>query len=337
MLDLLPDDVANANSPDDGARAHTSDDVAGAFAAGTSIRDLARTHRCSQKAIFQRLVAAGAIQKPLRVGGPARLTPAQRKALVAAYRAETPMDEIADKFGVSVTTARRVAAAAGAPPRGPGARRRLPHRRIKALAARGKSAKEIAAAVGSSPAYIRILLADRSTDRIRPAQAASSQRRSGPPPMWLDLETMAEQYTAGMSVREIAKEHGCSVSLLYRRFRRAGVRLRGRITSTRDTSDEIVAAYVAGWSVLDICATYAVAKSTVARLAEDAGVQRRPSGAPRETNWDEIARLIDQGESTKETAAAVGCTPRQVARVLGALDYSWDGRKWHRPEGRASA
>ncbi|MGW0486171.1 helix-turn-helix domain-containing protein [Nonomuraea sp. NPDC003214] len=312
MLDTLPADLASA------------------YTGGRSIRDLAAAHGCSQKTVFDMLVEAGVVRRP-DAGRSQPLPEDKRQQLVAAYRAGVAIAEIVAQFGVSDVTARRIAADAGLPRRRPASRRRLNYRRIRSMAARGKSPAAIAAAVGSSPAYIRALLNGRTATAHRSPAGDHRRVRSGPEPMRLDLEAMAARYAAGAPVRVVAREAGCSVALLYRRFRRAGVPLRGRVQPQPEAAARIVDAYAGGWSMLDICATWGVTKSTVARLVEEAGVGRRPSGKPRQADWEAIVRLIGEGNTARETAQEVGCSPRQVARVLGKHGYEWNGRAWVAP------
>lgn len=147
----------------------------------------------------------------------------------------------------------------------------------------------------------------------------------------LDIQAAARDYAKGRPVREIAALHGCSVALLYRRFRKAGVALRGRVRPGAARSGEIVAAYARGRPVRDICEAFGVAKSTVGRLVEAAGVPRRPSGKPRRVDWDAVEAAVRGGASASEAAAGAGCSPRQVARLLGARGWVWDGRAWQPP------
>ena len=85
-----------------------------------------------------------------------------------------------------------------------GAVRQLNYRRIKTLAGRGQTPAAIAAAVGGSPGYIRMLLASwrRSPTgqpkRSRPVAAA--RERSGPAPRKLDLQVVVISFVASIQV-----------------------------------------------------------------------------------------------------------------------------------------
>ncbi|MET7335940.1 helix-turn-helix domain-containing protein [Nonomuraea sp. NPDC005650] len=160
------------------------------------------------------------------------------------------------------------------------------------------------------------------TDLLSPAQDAV-------------VQAAATDYVAGMSVREIARTHGCSVALLYRRFRDSGVQLRGRSMAKVQGADQLVAAYAAGRPMREICARFGVAKSTVGRLVDEAGVPRRPSGKPRRVVWDTVEAAVRGGMTAGEAAAEAGCSPRQVARLLGKLGWAWDGHQWQPPTGQA--
>ncbi|MER5322373.1 hypothetical protein [Streptosporangium roseum] len=301
------------------------------YAAGKTIRDLARSFGCSQKVIFDRLAAADLVRLPRAVR---RLTSKERRQVITAYRSGKPLKDIAATFGVTPTAVRQIAVAAGVPGRPNGGPRELDYRRIHALAAKGMSAEKIAAKVGSTPGWIKSLL--RNLRDADPALLSASRKhvhkryRRGFA-LDLDMDAIAAQYAAGTLVTEIARTHGCSVPLLYQRLRRAGIPADRQGKSRIEARDDIVAAYVAGWSMLDICATFGVNNNTVERLASEAGVERRPSGAPRVTDWDAVIRMADDGHPSKEIAAKVGCTSRQVARVLRKHDYTWNGRRWCPP------
>ncbi|WP_433542074.1 hypothetical protein ACQP10_37950 (plasmid) [Streptosporangium sandarakinum] len=320
-----------STSPPDGTA------LAREYAAGKSIRDLARTYGCSQRVIFDRLAAADAVRMPRRSR---RLSAGERRAVAAGYRSGEPLADIAARFGVNVGTVRHVAAAAGTPGRSVGSPRELDYRRIQALAAKGMSAEEIAAKVGSTPGTIKQLL--RRLRNADPAYLSGPRkgvkRRRGPrSPLDLDVGAMAAQYAAGTLVEEIARTHGCSVSLVYQRLRRAGVQPNRQGKPRVGNREEIAAAYAAGRSMLDICATFGVNKTTAGRLVSEAEVEQRPAGAPRVTDWATITQMADAGHSSKEIASAVGCSTRNVTRVLGACGYAWIGRQWRPPADATAA
>lgn len=303
------------------------------YTAGTTIRDLAKLYGCSQQAIYERLVAAGVAQQPRSFR---RLTPRERRSILFAYRAGRPMADIAAKYGVAVDSIRQVAAKAGGPRRPNGGPRDLDYRRIHKLAVEGKSPEEIAAEVGSTTRWIKILVRELRTAppaRLRSVPRKGVRKRQNPRGrlLNLDMKAMAAQYAAGMLLSEIARTHRCSVPLVCQRLRQAGIQPNRKGKPRISNPDEVVAAYTAGWAVLDICATFGVQKGAPGKLAAKAGVKRRPSGAPRAYDWDDITRRADAGQSSKEIAAEVGCTTRSVPRVLGKRGYTWNGLRWVPP------
>lgn len=99
----------------------------------------------------------------------------------------------------------------------------------------------------------------------------------------LDTAAMAARYEAGETLRQIADALGCSIALVHRRLKAAGVGRRP--TGPAPTAIDVVeleALYLSGLTTHEVAARVGVAQHTVhRRLARRGTPMRRPGVRPR--------------------------------------------------------
>ncbi|MFG1977011.1 helix-turn-helix domain-containing protein [Nonomuraea fuscirosea] len=127
--------------------------AAGAYAAGTSVREVARTHGRSVALLYREFRQAGV---PLRGRVSAPVDRAEE--IVAAYAEGMPMRQICARYGVAKSTVGRLVDAAGGQRRPSGKPRRVTWDEVEAAVRAGATAKEAAEQAGCSARQVARLL-----------------------------------------------------------------------------------------------------------------------------------------------------------------------------------
>lgn len=93
----------------------------------------------------------------------------------------------------------------------------------------------------------------------------------------LPVEQIAEDYTSGVTIAELARVHGVSEATITRRLRALGIRRHpsAPVQRVQVTADDIAAEYEAGASLVQLAAKYGVSRGTIARRIKAQGVSLR--------------------------------------------------------------
>lgn len=186
----------------------------------------------------------------------------------------------------------------------------------------GETGKEIARSYGTSDATVYAVLRRNGV----PARPGGSR------PGWTDSEEnrrdLVAAYTAGESVRALARRLGCRNQTVIQVLDDAGLEWRHPGAKRRFTDEqgrEMAAAYVAGETLQQIAERYGTNAQTVRGYLLRAGVEMRRLGAPAFWTVErkaEAARRYEAGEQIQDIAAGLGCgvhTLRSTLREAGVL------------------
>ncbi|SDH67311.1 hypothetical protein SAMN05421505_12028 [Sinosporangium album] len=137
----------------------------------------------------------------------------------------------------------------------------------------------------------------------------------------LDVPALAAAYTAGASIRALARRHGVSPVVIHRRLRGARVQMRpvggppGGKTPPKVRQD-IADGYAAGTPMADLVARYRLSDQTIREIAAAAGVPLRLPGARKRLDRAAIVSLDGQGWPADAIAVMVGGSVHQVRKIL---------------------
>lgn len=143
------------------------------------------------------------------------------------------------------------------------------------------------------------------------------------------MQALVEAYSAGASIRALARQHGVSHAAIHRRLRgRVAMRpVGGRSGGNfipQEVRDAVAGAYARNMPMADIIAQFGVCDETVRRFADEAGIPRRPVGGRTRLDAGMIATLAGQGWPPEAIAVLLGCRPSRVRKILADLAQDGD-------------
>ncbi|MER5322351.1 helix-turn-helix domain-containing protein [Streptosporangium roseum] len=171
-----------------------------------TVRQVAAKVGVSHARVHRLLNRMGVQLRPRGTAG-LQISKEKRAAILAAYRADVPIEDIVEGLKVASKTVNRVAEDAGEPPRPRGGRRVLDWGQIEGLHLKGWPADAIAILVDASESHIRAVLRELGYGR---------------PPL-PDVETLAALYAELGSVRKVAREVRSSAKRVQEVLEAAGV------------------------------------------------------------------------------------------------------------------
>jgi transposase len=127
-----------------------------------------------------------------------------------------------------------------------------------------------------------------------------------------------DNYRNGATCRELAQEHGVSVSAMEALLKRRGVELRGahrRPKLTGEQEAEAVARYAEGASSYSVGTEYGVSMMTVMKLVREAGVRVHGTW-PDPATLATAEELYRDGLSVERVAAELGFTKTTMLRAM---------------------
>lgn len=173
---------------------------------GLTVRQIGEKVGVSHARVHRLLQRMGVKLRPRGTSG-LQIPERKRLAVLAAYRADVPIEDIVADLHVASRTVRRVAEAAGEPERLRGGRRVLDWDQIGRLHKKGWPPDAISLLVGASESHIRAVL-----------RSLGYGRQPLPP-----VETLATMYAELRSVRAVGRAVGASAKRIQTVLEAGGV------------------------------------------------------------------------------------------------------------------
>jgi hypothetical protein len=202
------------------------------YQAGIGCKPLGQRYGASRETIRRALRCAGVEVRASHMSGSnrARLT----TVVAEAYRAGRSATAIARDMKCDRKTIYRALQRAGCVPRGRSASARLRHQELtpalfadlRAAYDAGGQPRKIASAFGCRPWHVYLAL--RRTGGVPRGRAVSSRLNNQPRFEPSADARIAEEYVAGLSLRQLAARHGSGILAIKRALARAGVPLRSK-------------------------------------------------------------------------------------------------------------
>lgn len=193
-----------------------------------------------------------------------------KEAIVEAYiDKDTPVREIVDEFGVSISTLYKALRERGSGPTRHRNIANLPVEEMANLYTDGESVKDIAKKFGVSDATVY--------NRLRDA-GVSREGHRGKPRKEVPVEEVARRHHAGAALYELAEDYGVSDVTLSKRLKEHGYEvIRGsRMEKKPLPVERIVERYRDGEHLRQIAEDYPVSHETIRKRLIDEGVELRP-------------------------------------------------------------
>lgn len=128
---------------------------------------------------------------------------------------------------------------------------------------------------------------------------------------------MAEEYSQGLEVQDIANKFGASISVVQRAIRSNGVKFRSILTLEQRL--DIKQKYENGRTTLSLSKEYGVGLNTVKDCVKKNGGKLNDVGPPKKikkSNYSDIVSDYISGISAKDIALNLGVADQTVTRVL---------------------
>jgi hypothetical protein len=149
-------------------------------------------------------------------------------------------------------------------------------------------------------------------------QVAACGNKCGRPRLELDVEAIAADYQAGMSLAECAARHGCTIDTIWRRLIEAGVERRPPSQGNHPPKHDYgpaFAAYAAGATLREAATLVDRSPTTLLGVMKNRGIPRRPSGPPLK-DYPEAVALYLTGISAHDVGARLGLSGSTVRNAL---------------------
>jgi transcriptional regulator with XRE-family HTH domain len=266
-------------------------EVAGLYAAGWTVAQIAARYRIASSTVLRRLDAAGVTRRPKSTPVPFPVAEAARRVREEGVS----FAQLARDYQVGVDAVRGQLRALGiqAPPQtGPRVLRDIPADQLTGLYAAGLTMTVIAARHGVSAATIsaRLRAAGVTPRPGAPRLAASGQAAES---AW--VQDAATRYRHGATLAEVAAAYAVSTSTVYRKLTAAGVTMR-RSGPARTTIPITEAArlYAAGQTLRQLAGRYGVSERIIADRLTEAGTPLRRNTDRKQVDPAMLTRLAQQ-------------------------------------------
>jgi uncharacterized protein (DUF433 family) len=266
-------------------------EVAGLYAAGWTVAQIAARYHTASSTVLHRLDAAGVTRRPKSTPVPFPVAEAARRAREEGVS----FAQLARDYQVGVDAVRGQLRARGiqAPPQtGPRVLRDVPADQLTGLYATGLTMAAIAGRYGVSAATIsaRLHAADVTPRRATPRRGTSQPATR---PAW--AREAAARYRHGATVAELAAAYAVSASTVYRTLSAAGVTMR-RSGPARTTIPirEAAQLYAAGQTLRQLADRYGVGERIIAARLTEAGVPLRRNTDRKQVDPALLTRLAQQ-------------------------------------------
>jgi uncharacterized protein (DUF433 family) len=266
-------------------------EVAGLYAAGWTVAQIAARYRVASSTVLRRLDAAGVTRRPKSTPVPFPVAEAARRVREEGVS----FVQLARDYQVGVDAVRGQLRARGiqAPlQKGPRVLRDIPTTELAGLYATGLTMAAIATRYGVSAATISARL--RAVG-VTPRRVTLGRGTSQPAakPAW--AQEAAVRYQHGATVAELAAVYAVSASTVYRTLSAAGVTMRrSGPAPTTVPIREAARLYVAGQTLGQLADRYGVGERIIAERLTEAGVPLRRNTDRKEVDPALLARLAQQ-------------------------------------------